>query len=49
MALWRTVAEPTESKGPELTSSQEHPKITTICRTTFHAKDWNPSEKLFYN
>ena len=28
-------------KGPELTSSPEHPQITIICRKTIHEKDQN--------
>lgn len=36
-------------KGPELTSSPEHTKITTICRKTIHEKDQNLQEKIFSN
>ena len=31
------------------TSSHEHNKIKTTCRTTTDEKDWNLPEKIFYN
>lgn len=34
-------------RRPDLTSSQEHSKITTILRTTISGKDWNPWKKTF--
>ena len=33
----------------ELTSSQGHNKITTICRATINEKDLRLAEKIFYN
>lgn len=36
-----------EKKDPELTSSQEHTKITTNCQTTTDGKAWNPPKKIF--
>ena len=38
-----------EQKDTELTSSHEHTKITTICRTAIDEKDWNLLEKIFYS
>ena len=35
------VAKTLQEKNPELASSHEHTKITTICRTTIGEKDQN--------
>ena len=38
-----------EQKGPELTSSYKHTKVTSICTTTIDEVDQNLPEKIFYS